>query len=66
MLNLQWKYIKPLLAELKWSRVAIAFLITFLLVDTCPHPGLPKGFLEMAVEQIQAQFSDHNPKHIDL
>ena len=39
--------------KIHYNRLITAFIITFILVDICPHPNLPPGFLESAFSHIQ-------------
>ncbi|MEM7759495.1 MAG: hypothetical protein AAGF83_17405 [Cyanobacteria bacterium P01_G01_bin.67] len=48
---------------IKRNRLILAFVITFIVVDTCPHPNLPPGFIQTGLQQIQQTVlpeSDHN------
>ena len=38
---------------IKRDRLVLSFLITFIVVDTCPHPNLPPGFIQTGLQQIQ-------------
>ncbi|MEM8718178.1 MAG: hypothetical protein AAGE84_02560 [Cyanobacteria bacterium P01_G01_bin.39] len=38
---------------IKRDRLILSFLITFIVVDTCPHPNLPPGFIQTGLQQIQ-------------
>ncbi|MEM8675021.1 MAG: hypothetical protein AAGF83_14270 [Cyanobacteria bacterium P01_G01_bin.67] len=39
---------------IKIERLLLCFLVTFILVDTCPHPNQPPGFIQTAFEHIQS------------
>ena len=48
---------------IKRERLILSFLITFILVDTCPYPNLPPGFIQTGLQQIQQAVlpeSNHN------
>ena len=35
------------------DRLILSFLITFIVVDTCPYSNLPPGFIQTGLQQIQ-------------
>lgn len=48
---------------IKRDRLILAFLITFIVVDTYPHPNLTSGFIQTGLQQIQQAVlpeSNHN------
>ena len=38
---------------IKRDRLLLAFAITFIVVDTCPYPNLPPGFIRTGLQEIQ-------------
>lgn len=38
--------------EIKWQRLALAVMITFLLADSIPHPNLGPGLTSLGLEQL--------------
>lgn len=41
--------------SIKCDRLILAFAITFILVDTCPYPNWPPGFIQTGLQHIQQQ-----------
>ncbi|MEM8675069.1 MAG: hypothetical protein AAGF83_14520 [Cyanobacteria bacterium P01_G01_bin.67] len=37
---------------IKRDRLILAFAITFIIVDTCPHPKAPPGFIQSSLAHI--------------
>lgn len=40
-------------SKIHYGRLITAFFITFVVVDTCPHPNAPPGFIQSAISHIQ-------------
>ena len=45
---------------IKRDRLILAFLITFILVDTCPYPNFPPGSIQTGWQYIQKQVLPNN------
>ncbi|MDJ0572624.1 MAG: hypothetical protein QNJ53_26780 [Pleurocapsa sp. MO_192.B19] len=39
--------------KLRYELLATSFVLTFVLVDICPHPNLPPGLLQSTFSHIQ-------------
>lgn len=48
--------------SIKCDRLILSFIITFIIVDTCPYPNLAPGFIQTGLQQIQQAVlpSNHN------
>ncbi|MEM7557034.1 MAG: hypothetical protein AAF378_23680 [Cyanobacteria bacterium P01_A01_bin.84] len=47
---------------IKRDRLILAFVITLVVVDTCPYPNFPPGFIQTGLQEIQQAVlpSNHN------
>ncbi|HSM80688.1 MAG TPA: hypothetical protein VLS96_03325 [Nodosilinea sp.] len=43
--------------DFKWHRLAWALLVTVIVADTAPHPGLSPGLLQSLATQVQTRLS---------
>ncbi len=40
--------------EIKWNRLLLALVVTVLIADTVPHPGLAPGLLQSLAHQFES------------
>ncbi len=38
---------------IKLDRLLLCFVVTFIIVDTCPYPNWPPGFIQTGFKHIQ-------------
>jgi hypothetical protein len=43
--------------DLKWHRLILAVLVTFIVADTAPYPQLSPGLLQTLTTQVQTHLS---------
>lgn len=49
------------LTEIKWQRLILAVVITFLIADTVPHPQLGQSLMKLGAAKLQQRWQPLMP-----